>query len=209
MESEPAANISLDENFLEELLSRVEDLGELKVVLQALRLAAVSGTPLVPLDRLLATDISRSIAGPHSPEPAEDRVRRSIERALANGFVLSLIAGERSSARTYIVPATIAGRVLVAGIRDGEPGTEHASELEQGPVILNRPNIFSLYERHIGPLTPLVAEQLRDAERSYPRRWIEEAVREAVDNNKQSWRYVQSILNRWEETGAPDVGSRR
>ena len=50
----------------------------------------------------------------------------------------------------------------------------------------------------------MLAEELRDAERTYPRRWIEEAMRIAVDYNRHSWPYVVSILRRWEEEGAPD-----
>jgi DnaD/phage-associated family protein len=65
------------------------------------------------------------------------------------------------------------------------------------------PNIFALYEENIGTITPLVAEELEEAERRYPAHWIEAAFREAVANNKRSWRYVDRILNRWETEG-PD-----
>jgi DnaD/phage-associated family protein len=65
------------------------------------------------------------------------------------------------------------------------------------------PNIFALYEENIGTITPLVAEQLQEAEQRYPAVWIEAAFREAVDNNKRSWRYVERILSRWETEG-PD-----
>jgi len=33
-------------------------------------------------------------------------------------------------------------------------------------------------------LTPLIAEQLKEAEKSYPVDWIEDAVKEAVNANK-------------------------
>ena len=44
-------------------------------------------------------------------------------------------------------------------------------------VRAQRPSIFSLYEQNIGLLTPLLAEQLVEAERRYPAGWIEDAAR--------------------------------
>ncbi len=65
------------------------------------------------------------------------------------------------------------------------------------------PNIFALYEENIGAITPLIADELKDAEERYPPQWIEAAFREAVSLNKRSWRYIHSILKRWEAEG-PD-----
>jgi DnaD/phage-associated family protein len=66
------------------------------------------------------------------------------------------------------------------------------------------PNIFALYEENIGTMTPLMAENLQDAEERYPAEWIVEAVREAVELNKRSWRYIAAILRRWETEGRDD-----
>lgn len=63
------------------------------------------------------------------------------------------------------------------------------------------PDIFVLYEENIGSITPLIADELKDAEERYPAEWLREAVREAVELNKRSWRYVASILRRWETEG--------
>ncbi len=70
-------------------------------------------------------------------------------------------------------------------------------------------NIFRLYEENIGPLTPMIADTLRDAEESYPAQWIEEAIRLAVENNARSWRYVDAILSRWQEKGKDEREDRR
>jgi DnaD/phage-associated family protein len=64
-----------------------------------------------------------------------------------------------------------------------------------------RPNIFSIYEREIGPLTPFVAEDLKAAEKDYPIEWIEAAIREAVANNVRKWSYIMGILRRWKKEG--------
>jgi len=73
-----------------------------------------------------------------------------------------------------------------------------------GPPLVPPPNIFRLYEENIGPLSPLVADELREAEARYPWPWIEDAFREAVERNKRSWSYIKAILRRWEEEGRRD-----
>lgn len=62
-------------------------------------------------------------------------------------------------------------------------------------------NIFALYEQNIGLITPLVAEELKEAVKVYPAQWIEEAFREAVNMNKRSWKYISRILERWASDG--------
>jgi DNA replication protein len=61
--------------------------------------------------------------------------------------------------------------------------------------------VFSLYEQNIGMLTPMMAEILRDAEKTYPAGWIEEAMRIAVEHNARSWKYVAAVLERWKKEG--------
>jgi DnaD/phage-associated family protein len=70
------------------------------------------------------------------------------------------------------------------------------------------PNIFQLYEENIGPLTPMLADTLREAETAYPAAWIEEAMRIAVENNVRRWRYVEAILNSWKEEGRDEQDRR-
>jgi len=68
-------------------------------------------------------------------------------------------------------------------------------------VQIDRPNIFVLYEQNIGLLSPLLADELKDAADQYPEEWIEAAFREAVQNNKRKWSYIRAILRRWETEG--------
>jgi DNA replication protein len=69
-------------------------------------------------------------------------------------------------------------------------------------------NIFALYEQNIGMITPMIAEELKEAEKLYPPQWIEEAFREAVTLNKRSWKYIARILERWASEGK-DSGEHR
>ena len=74
---------------------------------------------------------------------------------------------------------------------------------------MERPNVFGVYEQNIGPLTPLIADALKDAEQSYPAEWINEAIELAVRNNKRSWSYCEAILKRWKEEGRGAKQNRR
>jgi DNA replication protein len=68
-------------------------------------------------------------------------------------------------------------------------------------VQIEQPNIFVLYEQNIGLLSPMIAEELKDAAEHYPAEWIEAAFREAVLHNKRKWTYIRAILRRWETEG--------
>jgi DNA replication protein len=70
-------------------------------------------------------------------------------------------------------------------------------------------NIFALYEQNIGIITPMIAEELKEAEKIYPPRWIAEAFKEAVALNKRSWRYIARILERWANEGKDSGEYRR
>jgi len=77
-------------------------------------------------------------------------------------------------------------------------GSERTSQVQ---VQIERPNIFILYEQNIGLLSPLIADELRDAADMYPAEWIETAFREAILHNKRKWSYIRAILRRWETEG--------
>jgi DnaD/phage-associated family protein len=190
--------------FFSELLPDVDHLGELKVTLHAFWLLTrkkgerryVSGNELVADQRLLA-----GLASPGmSPEEA---LNDALERAVARRTLLKVIVGEQD---WYFVNSE-KGRQAVDDLLAGRWTPEDTEE----PVRLQsqRPNIFVLYEQNVGPLTPLLAEELMEAEDTYPATWIEDAFREAVELNKRSWRYIQRILERWAAEGKDDETSRR
>jgi DNA replication protein len=89
-------------------------------------------------------------------------------------------------------------RRLIAGMHT----TAHTYDTPQHiQVQIERPNIFVLYEQNIGLLSPLLADELKDAADQYPADWIEAAFREAVQHNKRKWSYIRAILRRWETEG--------
>ena len=63
-------------------------------------------------------------------------------------------------------------------------------------------NIYQLYESVIGPVPGAVlADELADAERTYPAEWIRDAFKEAAVQNARRWAYVRAILQRWRDSG--------
>lgn len=79
---------------------------------------------------------------------------------------------------------------------------ESTCEYESGN---EKVNIFGLYEREIGVLTPMIADALKIAEEEYPPGWIQAAFREAATHNARNWKYCHAILKRWKDSGAPST----
>jgi DNA replication protein len=117
----------------------------------------------------------------------------AIEAAVNRGvFLKASLRGEDDRAIAYFanVEADIeAIEQLKSGARSG------------GAMARKAPNIFELYEQNVGIITPMMAEELKDAQKTYPVEWIEEAFREAVKAQKQNWKYISRILERWRVEG--------
>ncbi len=76
------------------------------------------------------------------------------------------------------------------------------------PAAAPEADIFTLYEENVGMLTPLIADELREAQTHYPESWIKDAIKEAVSRNKRNWKYISSILERWSTEGKKDGAHR-
>jgi DNA replication protein len=122
-------------------------------------------------------------------------------------LVAELEGGEMIPARQFLLPSNgyehkyseqKKERAVGAGIYAKHGGYENVKNMY---VEVDRPNIFALYEQNIGLLTPLIAEDLKDAVNHYPEEWIEAAFREALQHNKRKWSYISAILRRWETEG--------
>jgi DNA replication protein len=204
MPDESGDSVPVDREFFTGALPRISDLAELKLLLHVLDVSSQLKDSAVPLRRLFDPSIVKSVCGDASPEPGELRIGRVLERALANGSLLRITVRNAGSQEAYVLPATVANRAKIDGLYTGEAGLAGLPEVsDDADVTLYRPNVFSIYEQHIGPLTPIVAEQLREAERSYPRAWLERAIELAGEYEHRSWRYVEAILADWERAGAP------
>lgn len=186
--------------FFTDLLPQIDDLAELKVTLYALwQLERMEGNPRY----LQLEDFSEDtifLQGLDASNKALDALERALAQAVERGTLLKVELELEGEPRVFYFLNSARGRSAVENILKGEwrPSGNPRFPVE---LIQERANIFSLYENHIGPLTPMIADALKDAEKDYPAQWIEEAIRIAVENNARKWSYVQAILSRWQEEG--------
>lgn len=183
--------------FFSELLPNIDDLAELKVTLHLFWLIAYRKTPYLRASELRA---DRTLM--HSLSTVDATIDDALARAVARGTLLEYRIPDDT---LYFLNTERGRRALEKIEREHPPRSNLAPE----PVTPQaRPNIFTLYEQNIGLLTPLIAEELKEAEREYPSEWIVEAIRLAVEHNKRNWRYARAILERWKTEGH-DTGKRK
>jgi DNA replication protein len=207
-------SVSVPDVFFTRLAPQIRSVVELKVTLHLMWvLSRRIGRPRCIEYRDLAADEAfvHSLKVDDGPRAAGDYLREGLELAVTRGSVLQVQIHRGATKQLWYFLNTVVSREAVAALQSGEP-TPAAAILGPGPideVRVFRPNIFALYEQNIGPLTPIVADRLRDAETQYPPSWIDEAIEMAVEYNKRSWRYVEAILKRWEADGKDaGLGSR-
>ena len=191
------------------LLEEIDDQAELKCTLRLVWMLQNSrGFPrYVTADEIMADRVLlRGLAGAGRDAGAE--VRRGLGLAVQRGTVVTGSLG--SGGRTVQVYAinSEAERSAFDELTDAAAPSDAPSPAAVPDT--DRPNIFGLYENNIGMLNPIIAEELKRAEETYPDQWIRDAFREAVTRNKRSWRYIAVILDRWDREGRDDgrpVGS--
>ena len=200
--------IPVPDAFFAILLPQIDNVPELKVTLHLFwLLARRTGLPkVVALSDLMGDPaLLRSLKTVKGPRPAEDYLREGLDLALARGTLLMIVVEQiGGGADSWYLLNTEASRQAVGRLQRGEATlgeTIHGPVGDVELVRIHKLNIFSLYEQNIGVLTPILADELRDAEISYPEEWIAAAMRLAVESNRRSWRYIQGILRRWEAEG--------
>jgi DnaD/phage-associated family protein len=164
--------ISLPDSFFTQAMPKIQDLAELKVVLYvAYLILRKQDYPQFVTYKELKAESCRL-----SAELDEETLRQALNSAVEHGTLLH-------------------STLNINGIL--EDVYSLTDDSRQPPTI----NIFALYEQNIGMITPIIAEELKEAEKLYPPQWIAEAFKEAVTLNKRSWRYIARILERWASEG--------
>ena len=85
---------------------------------------------------------------------------------------------------------------------------QYDTQIPTGQPAEERPNIFALYEENVGMISPILADELKEAEELYPWNWLSDAFKIAVTQNRRSWSYIAGILRRWAAEGRPDRADR-
>jgi len=191
----------IPDTFFHQLMQQIEDVAEMKVTLYLMwRIEHMDG----PFRALNQIDFDGKDLG-----LTADEITSGLEKAVERGTVLRVrkVHGEpgRNDAKVYFLLNSPKGRAGAAAIENGQWNPK--TGISAPPV--ERPNVFRLYEENIGPLTPLIADALKDAEDNYPAEWIEESIELAVKHNKRNWKYCEAILKRWKEEGRDEKQDRR
>ena len=149
-------------------------------------------------DRVLAKALASGGDDPRS------EIERALTLAVRRGTFLKGSVGRDDERDEVYTLNTESDRKALAEMVGAEPPPEAPSAAEPWEDGAQRPNVFGLYEDNVGMLSPMIAEELKEAEELYPQSWIEDAFKEAVGHNKRSWRYIAAILERWQQEGRDD-----
>jgi DnaD/phage-associated family protein len=191
--------------FFSQLLPGINDLAELKATLHVF--AAVyrkKGSPQFASFKELLGNVSLMESLRGMDNPPEEALRQALDAATRRGTVLHVELGDGENEDIYLINND-ASRQALAKIQSGEIKLGGLKATTPEPVPAEPPpDIFTLYEQNIGMLTPMIAEELREAEKLYPLDWIHDAIKEAVALNKWNIRYITRILERWSTEGKTD-----
>ncbi len=191
----------IPEPFFTELLEEVDDLVELKIILYAFWYI---NRQEKDMQYLTDEDFSRDeiLLKSLSPNP-ENSLVEGLMRAVQHNVLLQV----HFEGQNIYLLNTAHGRATVKALHKGswKPGFTVRPDPSLGE---ERPNIFQLYEENIGPLTPLMADTLEDAEDTYPQTWIADAIKIAVEKNIRNWRYIDAILKSWQKEGRSEKDRR-
>ena len=206
MEFTPIPNL-----FFSHLMPQISDITELKTALHIFMAIYIKrGYPrFVSFGELLSnTSLMRSFR--QTTKPAEESLSSALELTTKRGTILHLVVDCDGKPEDIYFLNTLSDRQAMAKVQNGElklPGLKVKTQFPTQTEEL--PNIFTLYEENIGMLTPMIAEELKEAEELYPENWIRDAMKKAVNQNKRKWDYISAILERWTAEGRRDGAYRQ
>tara|TARA_B100002003_G_C14066783_1_gene513340 strand:+ start:212 stop:928 length:717 start_codon:yes stop_codon:yes gene_type:complete len=189
--------------FFSQLMSQIDNINELKITLHILwALYHKRGYPRFVIHTELLNDTNLVSSLKEVTKPTDRALRSALEMAAGRGTILHLICDLNGKPEELYFLNTQSNRQVVAKIQSGElklPGLK--AKIPDGIRAEQLPNIFTLYEQNIGILTPMIAEELREVDKLYPKTWIKDAIKEAVNQNKRKFGYISAILERWSTEG--------
>lgn len=193
--------IPLPAPFFEDLMLQIDNREELLITLQAFYLLdQLDGAFRYLRLQDFSADARFMKALAEKASESKKRLKQGLEKAVDRGTLIATPVQLDDKKETCYFLNSPKGRAAVRAITSGQwSPRENINSTNDMPEEL--PNIFRLYEENIGPITPLLAEMLSEAEDTYPAHWIEDALRIAVERNKRNWRYAEAILKKWQVEG--------
>lgn len=191
--------IHLPEPFFTDLLPLIDDADELKCTLFFFWAISKQEGSVVYLNHneFFQSPILREWFSSEDPSKA---IQSGLEKALIRKTIIAASSPKWQN-RILLFLNSPTGRTAADSFMNGSWSPNETDHLPPMPVNQRVMNIFELYEDNIGPLTPMIADDLKEAQSEYPVQWIEEAIHLSVQNNKRSWRYVHAILKSWKKEG--------
>lgn len=191
-------------SFYTHALKTISDLAQLKVVLYAFWWHNQSelDIPYMTAQSFISDETFMSSIGDTKNSQLE-ALRRGIQLAVEQKILLNAnLTIENKDEDIYFLN-TKKSQLAIEAI---QKGNWQITGNEVYPIKLKQefPNIFTLYEKNIGPITPIIADSLKELENLYPPNWIEDAFVEAIKNNVRKLRYIEVILQNWQEEGRND-----
>jgi DnaD/phage-associated family protein len=199
--------VGLPPELFSEVLPQITLGSELKVTLHVFyRMSRMRGSAprRVSWDEL-ASDrtLRRSLRAVSKLRTPEELLAEGLEAAVRRTTLLHVVLPDDGRAVNWYVVNTAANRLWA-----DQAGQAGAVLAPNEALIEDRAPLITLYEQNIGLVTPLLLDELREAEERYPTHWIEDAIREAVRANARSWRYIRKVLERWAANGRQHAQNR-
>lgn len=195
--------------FYSAVLPNITDLNELKVTLYLFKelLPKRGSLRFVSLGEMRANISLRNSLS--CENPFEKAVPDALGMAVERGVFLELVANKDGAEEKLYFLNDEASRKAIERLKNGELELGGLKPAKPAVEASEPADIFRLYEENIGMLTPIIADQLKQAEQDYPLAWIKEAIEEAVLYNKRQWRYIARILENWSQEGKSHGTHRR
>ncbi len=197
--------------FFSSVLPQISDSAELKTTLYIFEaLYSKRGYPRFITYRELLSNTSLMSNLREAARPPDEALRQALEMATKRGTILHIVLDRDGMPEDIYFINTKSDRQVMAKIQNGELILSGLKAEGQADIETEElPDIFTLYEQNMGMLTPMIAEELSEAEKLYPETWIRDAIKEAVNQNKRKWSYISAILERWSAEGRSNGTYRR
>tara|TARA_B110000014_G_C19999066_1_gene517684 strand:+ start:55 stop:735 length:681 start_codon:yes stop_codon:yes gene_type:complete len=186
------------------LLNQIDDINDLKFILRIIwMINQIKRVPkYLTIEEIMADKIVHAIISTKSDIAMHATCLSMIKNPQFSNLLICHEIGTSKSTSTVVAFNTTRNKTMLNKTQQLDKSDSVFQP--DGDVSAESPNIFKLYEDNIGTLNPIIADELKIAETTYPNSWITSAFKESVLRNKRSWNYIKTILENWHREGKND-----
>ena len=183
------------------LLNQIDDINDLKFILRIIwMINQIKRVPkYVTIEEIMADKIVHAIINTKSNTPTHATCLSMIKNPQFSNLLICHEICTSKSTNTAVAFNTSRNKTMLNKTKNLDKSDSVFQP--DGDVSKESHNIFKLYEDNIGTLNPIIADELKIAETTYPDTWITSAFKESVLRNKRSWNYIKTILENWHREG--------